>query len=98
VCVFERWRNGEESFWKEEGWVVEVVAKKTRILCDCRYDVNNECEADNTKRSDGNNRKTFQLYLPAKRDPGVHFPHLINSLTRWMLGDPETGDLQSSGF
>ena len=22
--------------------------------------------------------------------------HLINSLTRWMLGDPETGDLQSN--
>jgi hypothetical protein len=42
VCdVFERWRNGEESFWKGGRWSVEVVAKKTRILCDCRYDVNN---------------------------------------------------------
>jgi NMD protein affecting ribosome stability and mRNA decay len=56
VDVFERCRNGEESVWKGGRWVVEVVAKKkTRILCDCRYDVNNVKQ----NNPNGNNRKTF---------------------------------------
>jgi hypothetical protein len=47
LCVCACLKDGEtvkRVFGKKGGrWVVEVevVAKKTRILCDCRYDVNN---------------------------------------------------------